>query len=226
MVKKAKNENAGATGFPKEYWDVNYDEPDEMDNIVNAKEHAEYLRALFKLQNIEIQTVVDLGFGLGVLFKEVLKTFKPYRAIGIEPSQYPFDLLKSKKWIKSPEFKLKLINQDILTWAKTTDEKEKFFDLGLCTSVFQYLSDEEIKEVLPLLSKKIRFLYFSVPTNVEYKRQIDDLEFHDQYAIHRTQEDYLKLLRPHFAIVSSRLLESRFHFNDENTLFTDLLFRI
>lgn len=218
--------NSGSSGFPKEYWDVNYEEPDEMDNIVNAKEHAEYLRALFNLQSIEIQSIVDLGFGLGVLFKEILKNFKPYRALGIEPSEYPFKLVQSKKWIHNPEFKLKLLNIDLLTWAKSSNEKDKVFDLGICTSVLQYLSDEEIKEVLPLLSKKIRFLYFSVPTNLEYKRQIEDLEFHDQYAIHRTQEEYLDMIRPHFAIVSSRLLESRVHFNEESTPFSDLLFRI
>ena len=104
-------------------------------------------------------------------------------------------------------------------------KKEKTFDLGLCTSVFQYLSDEELEVVLPVMAKRIRYLYFSVPTNLELKRQVSDLDFKDEYAIHRTREKYLKLLRPHFTFISSRLLESKVHFNEETTHFTDLLFR-
>ena len=39
---KNKEGKLGASGFSKEYWDVNYADPEEMDNIVNAKEHARY----------------------------------------------------------------------------------------------------------------------------------------------------------------------------------------
>lgn len=222
MTKKS----LGALGFPKEYWEVNYEEPEEMDNIVNAKEHAEYMRALFALEYIDISSVIDLGFGLGVLFKEVLKVFKPYMAHGIEPSKHAFDIVSKKKMTSVESTKLKLENIDLVSWAQKKPAKEKVFDLGLCTSVFQYLSDEEIIEILPIMSRRIRYLYFSAPTDKEYKRQIEDLEFHDQYAIHRTQKEYLDLLAPHFTIVSNRLLESKFHFNEESTSFTDLLFRI
>ena len=211
-------------GFAKDYWDTNYAEPEEMDNIVNAKEHAAYIKAILALESIDVSSVIDLGFGLGVLFKEVLKTFKPYRAYGIEPSAHPFSVV-SKKKLAVESTKIKLENIDLVTWAETETKKEITYDLGLCTSVFQYLSDDEMKIVLPVMAKRIRFLYFSVPTNLELQKQISDLEFKDEYAIHRTRESYLKLIGPHFTFVSSRLLESKKHFNETNSPFNDYLFR-
>lgn len=211
-------------GFDKDYWDKNYAEPEEMDNIMNAKEHAAYMKAILQLESVDVSSVIDLGFGLGVLFKEVLRTFKPYRAHGIEPSLHPFELV-SKKKLAVEGTKLSLENIDLLTWAKKDYKKDRTFDLGLCTSVFQYLSDEEINAVLPVMAQRIRFLYFSVPTNLELKRQIEVVEFKDEYAIHRSKEKYLKLIRPHFTFVSSRLLESKVHFDEDSTHFTDLLFR-
>lgn len=211
-------------GFDKTYWDVNYAEPEEMDNIVNAKEHADYMRSILALESVDVSSVIDLGFGLGILFKEVLKTFKPYRAHGIEPSEHAFETV-SKKKMAVESTKLVLENIDLCTWAAKEYKKDKTFDLGLCTSVFQYLSDKEIEEVLPVMARRIRFLYFSVPTNLELKKQIEDLQFKDEYAIHRSREKYLKLIRPHFTFVSSRLLESKVHFDEDSTHFTDLLFR-
>ena len=211
-------------GFGKEYWDKNYAEPEEMDNIMNAKEHAAYMKAILALENVDVSSVIDLGFGLGVLFKEVLKTFKPYRAHGIEPSEHPYSIVAKKK-MAVESTKLTLENTDLVSWAKKEYKKDRTFDLGLCTSVFQYLSDEEIEFVLPIMAQRIRFLYFSVPTNLELKKQVEDLNFKDEYAIHRTREKYLKMIRPHFTFVSSRLLESRVHYDEANTPFTDYLFR-
>ena len=222
---KKKTDKLGASGFGQEYWDVNYADPEEMDNIVNAKEHADYLKAIMGLEYVDISSVIDLGFGLGFLFEEVLKNFIPYRAHGIEPSRYPFDVVTKRKISPVESTKLVLENIDLVSWAKKELKNSKTFDLGLCTSVFQYLSDEEIEIVMPVLAQRIRYLYFSVPTNLELKRQVSDLEFKDEYAIHRTREKYLKLIRPHFTFISSRLLESKIHFDEESTNFTDLLFR-
>lgn len=232
---KKESVRAPKPGFPDEYWTKNYENPEEMDNIVNAKEHARYMKALFELEYIDINSVIDLGFGLGVLFREVVATFKPYRVCGIEPSNHAFEKVKNKKLTSVQSTQVKLLNIDLLTWANKVNDKandklknkikNEFYDLGLCTSVFQYLSDAEIKAVLPVMAQKIRYLYFSVPTDLEYKRQVADHDFKDEYAIHRSKETYLEFLRPHFSIVGSRLLESRVHFNEETSSFTDLLFR-
>jgi hypothetical protein len=98
-------------------------------------------------------------------------------------------------------------------------------DLGICTSVFQYLTDKELKEALPIISKRIKYLHLTVPTDVELGRQVSELEFKDEYAIHRTREQYQKLLKPHFTFVSARVLESKHYFNEDTTAFTDLLYR-
>ena len=72
------------------------------------------------------------------------------------------------------------------------------FDLGICTSIFQYLTDKDLKEIIPILSERIRYLYLTVPTDIELGRQISELDFKDEYAIHRSREKYQRLLKPHF----------------------------
>ncbi|MDO9180915.1 MAG: class I SAM-dependent methyltransferase [Bacteriovorax sp.] len=223
-MKKIK-EATGSLGFSSEYWEVNYADPEEMDNIVNAKEHAAYIKSIFALEAVDISSVIDLGFGLGILFEEVLKTFIPYRAHGIEPSKHAYDLVAKRDIRPAPSTKLVMENIDLVSWANTPMKREKIFDLGLCTSVLQYLSDEELRIVIPALASRVRYLYLSVPTDLELKRQIEEVEFKDEYAIHRTREKYLKFIRPHFTFISSRLLESKIHFDQDTSSFTDLLFR-
>lgn len=212
------------TVFDKTYWDKNYSDPMSMDGIGNAKDHAKYLKSFLNIEHVDISTVIDLGFGYGHLFREMLKTFIPHRAVGIEPSPYIFKKAKPDKWRPVDSTDLKLYEEDLLTWART-DRKNNKFDLGICTSVFQYLTDKELKEVLPVLAQRIKYIYLTVPTNVELGRQVSELEFKDEYAIHRTREQYQKLIRPHFTFVSSRVLESKTYFNEDTTAFTDLLFR-
>ena len=211
--------------FDKSYWDKNYSDPMSMDGIGNAKDHVRYLKAFLEVEHVDISSVIDLGFGYGHLFREMLKAFIPYRAVGIEPSPYVFKKAKLDKLRPVASTDLKLFEEDLLTWCRTDRKKNNHFDLGICTSVFQYLTDKELKEVLPVLSKRIKFLYLTVPTNVELGRQVSELEFKDEYAIHRSREQYQKLIRPHFTFVSSRFLESKHFFNEESTPFTDLLFR-
>lgn len=213
------------TKFDKTYWDKNYSQPMTMDGIGNAKEHVRYLKSFLAVEHVEITSVVDLGFGYGHLFREMLKAFIPYRAVGIEPSPYAFKKAKPDKLRPVESTDLKLYEEDLLTWCRTDRKKNNEFDLGICTSVLQYLTDKEIKEVMPVLSKRIKYLYLTVPTNVELGRQVSELEFKDEYAIHRTREQYQKLIRPYFTFVSSRVLESKHYFDEESTHFTDLLYR-
>lgn len=212
------------TKFDKTYWDKNYSDPMSMDGIGNAKEHTKYLESFLNIEHVDISTVVDLGFGYGHLFREMLKAFKPYRAVGIEPSPFAFKKAKPDKLRPVPSTDLKLFEEDLVTWCRT-NRKENKFDLGICTSVFQYISDKDLKEIIPILAKRIKFLYLTVPTNIELGRQVSELEFKDEYAIHRSREKYQKLLGPHFTFISSRILESKHFFDEESTHFTDLLYR-
>ena len=210
--------------FDKTYWDKNYSDPMSMDGIGNAREHARYLKSFLTIEHVDISTVIDLGFGYGHLFREMLKTFIPHTAVGIEPSSFAFKKAKPDKWRPVESTDLKLYEEDLLTWCRTT-RKNNIFDLGICTSVFQYLSDKDLKEIIPILSKRVKYLYLTVPTDIELNRQIDELDFKDEYAIRRSREKYQRLLRPYFTFVSSRVLESKHFFNEETTHFTDLLYR-
>ena len=212
--------------FDKKYWSTNYANPKDMDCIGNAKAHCRYLKALLDLEHIQITTVIDLGFGLGYLFKQMLKTFLPYYAVGIEPSKHAFDLVSSSKIKMVESMEVKLLNIDLNQWAKTKVAKNSDpYDLAICTSVLQYLSDEDLKKIIPVIAKRCKYLYLTLPTDLELKYQKQELNFHDDYAFHRSQKKYLNLLRPHFTIISSRFLESKHHFDHDNTFFSDLLYR-
>ncbi len=215
----------GAKGFDKKYWDHNYSDIDRMDCIGNAKEHVRYIHSLFSLEFIDINSIIDLGFGLGHLFEELLVKFAPYRAIGIEPSSYAFSQVNQRDICKIQSTKFKLYKESITDWCQKERKGQTLFDLGVCTSVLQYLSDEEIEEIVPILSRRIKYLYLSVPTNKELDRQIEELGNDDHYAYKRSRSKYQKLLRKNFTFISSRLLESRYHFDEKNTHFSDLLFR-
>lgn len=212
------------SGFKKEYWEKNYSDLEHMDGIGNVKEHVGYMKYLLALEFIDVSSVVDFGFGLGHLFEGVLKEFVPYRAYGIEPSEFAYEQVKKRGISPEKTTKLILKKQGLVDWCLYS-EKVNVFDLGVCTSVFQYLSNEEIKLVLPVLASKVRYLYFSVPTDKELKKQVDDLGFFDEFAISRTRNWYQKQLKKYFTFVSSRMLESKAHFDEESTFFTDLLFR-
>jgi len=209
--------------FDEAYWKHNYAEPETMDGIGNARTHAQYVKNYFGLEYVDVSSIVDLGFGYGHLFKEMLKTFKPYKALGIEPSPVAFKKV-SPSWLKpTPSTKLKLKKISLLEWCQTPSKE--VYDLALCTSVFQYIPTEELKIIVPILSRRVKFLYLTVPTNLEAKRQKMDQDFVDPYSIKRTRAFYQKLLKPHFTVISSRILESKHHFTEETTPFTDLLYR-
>ncbi len=223
-MSEKKLENSASEGFSDEYWDVNYSEPDEMDGIGNVDVHVGYIKNLFEFEFIDISSIIDLGFGLGHLFEAFLKEFKPYKAYGIEPSQHPYTKVLERNICPTDSMKFKLEKTDILTWCRA-NKKMKNFDFGICTSVFQYLTNDELEEVVPILAQRVKYLYLTVPTDKELDRQVEDLDFKDEYAIRRSRAYYQDLLSPYFTIISSRVLESKVHFDEESTNFTDLLYR-
>lgn len=215
----------GADGFAENYWKENYAEAETMDGIGNVNSHVAYLKNFFGLEFIDISSVIDFGFGLGHLFEAVMKEFIPYRAYGIEPSRYAFEQVKKRGISPAESTRLTLKPVDLKSWAESQRPKGRWYDLGICTSVFQYLSKEEMEFVLPVMAQKVKYLYFSVPTDKELKRQVEELEFCDRYAYKRSKTTYQRLIKRHFTFVSARVLESKFHFDEDSTALTDLLFR-
>jgi hypothetical protein len=202
--------------FEKEYWQTNYSDLKTIDGIGNVKDHSRYVAAYFNLEGFEVESLIDLGFGMGRLLKEFNRVLKPRRVAGIEPSEFIY------KKMKLPGAKLR--QMDLLSWAQ--DPKEKWvYDLAILNSVLQYIPNKDLKFILPILSRRTRYLYLTVPTEIEYERQSSELSFKDDWAIIRSQKEYLQLLRPHFTFISSRMLESKHFYTPESTPFQDLLFR-
>lgn len=209
--------------FEKDYWEKNYSDLEEMDGVANAREHARYAKSFFDVEYIQIKSVIDLGFGMGEMLKSFTQEFSPYRIAGVEPSQYIYEKFIQKKWHQSVN--ARFFNIDLTAWSESKKKELKNFDLGICTSVFQYLNDEELAKILPVMSKRLRYLYFSAPTSQELKRQREELDFNDEYAIRRSKARYLSLISPHFTFVSARVLESKHFYDATSTELTDLLFR-
>lgn len=210
-------------GFTEDYWKANYSEPETMDGIANKKEHVTYIKSLFALEEIAIGNVIDLGCGLGHMLLEINKRFSLERIEGIEPSGFAFQ--ETKKKIKGDPRCKKIVikNIGLSQWCK--ESCNLIYDLTICMSVFQYLADQEIRKIIPVLAKRTKYLYLTVPTHKELFIQEHDEEFKDEYAIKRSKKTYLDLIRPHFKVVGSRVLESKYHFDDKTSFFTNLLYR-
>jgi len=211
--------------FEADYWKDNYSQPLSMDCIGNAKQHVQYLKSFFELELIDVSSIIDLGFGYGYLFQRMLKTFIPYRARGIEPSRFAYSKATARKLKPVESMKLQLDNISLQDWSEEEDSKKNSFDLGICTSVFQYLPEKELKSLIPVMSRRLKYLYLTLPTDIELDRQIEDLNFKDEYALRRSRDFYRKLLAPHFTNISSKVWESKYHFDEKTTLFSDLLYR-
>jgi trans-aconitate methyltransferase len=210
----------GAKGFSERYWLENYGDIDDMDGIYNARDHSRYLQAIFNLDQIAIASIADFGFGPGYIFAAVLDTFKPYRSLGLEPSPSAFN--KAQKVLQ--RYQPQLLQQDIASWCLDQSQQQRF-DLGICTSVLQYIDDDVIVMVIAALAQRVKYLYLTVPTAAEQQRFVDQHQFVDHYAYSRSREQYKALLSPYFTVVSSRLLESKAFYTDKNSDFTEDLFR-
>jgi len=223
---KEQTNGIGAAGFGEEYWETNYAEPEIMDGIYNARRRAFALKALFDSEYIEVGSMIDLGFGLGHLFRHMVRTFLPYTVVGIEPSSHAFNQLTRESLTEVESIQVSLFRMDLLSWCLAEDKVQTGpYDLGICTSVFQYLSNSEIEQAMPILAQRAKYLYFSVPVTDELRYQREELQFHDQFAVARTQTEYREMLGEHFTIVSNRVLESRVYFDPNTSYFSDMFYR-
>lgn len=225
MDSKQLPQGPGAKGFPPAYWHRYYGDLSIMDGVYNATQHAQYLHSIFALEGVFVGNLVDLGFGLGHLLTEMIEVFMPYAVEGIEPSSHAFHQVRPRQLQRVPSMEVSLYPIDILTWCRDESRHQVTFDLGLCTSVFQYLSDEEIQFCVPILAQRIKYLYFTVPIDIELQYQTDHLDFDDTHAIYRSREAYHRFLTPQFTVVASRILESKVFYDENNSCFNELLYR-
>ena len=186
-----------------------------IDGVHNAKEHARYIKSILNLADVEVTSIADFGFGKGILLREFVKEFKPEQILAIDPSKEAVVNLSRKKWLTKVKHKI----------SQTTIEKfsepknAKSFDLGICNSIFQYIAQEDVIASFEKLSRLCKYLYFAVPTKVDYDYMKKELNFIDPYANSRTKQFYLKALSSYFTIVSYNLLESKVHKKDSGFIY-------
>lgn len=206
---KKKSFGTGKNGkaFESDYWVEIYGNGLDVDGSYNAKQHANYMYALFQLMEIPVYRLADFGFGKAVLLKEFVRTFSPVTVYAVDASMDAYlDLLK-KDWVKkSDKYHIYHANLEDFTLAKL--EKEPV-DLAICNSVIQYLPLEVIPSVLEKLAKYCNYLYFTVPTKTDYTAMRTEMKFSDPYAFERTVKQYRKLVSRDFEIVGYNLLQSK-----------------
>ena len=194
-----------------------YAEDDEsiIDGIDNAKEHAKYLKSVLDLGEIQVTSIGDFGFGKGILLKEIAKEFHPERIIAIDPSKEANDKLKKQNWIKKFTHSVQCTTLEELNESKIKTP----IDLGICNSIFQYIPTKKVSFAFAKLSRLCKYVYFSVPTKVDYDYMKKELDFIDPYANIRDKSFYLKNMSRHFSIVSLNLLESKVHTRESGFLY-------
>ncbi len=189
--------------FDENYWKMY--EPilgASIDGVDNAEEYANYIKSCLDLAEVDVRSIMDFGFGNGILFSKILEKFKSKYSFGIEPSRHIFEISKKNKTFK--KYKT-ILSQDKIQNVRIL----KKFELGICNSVFQYISTPIVPKMFKKISKNIHYLYFTVPTIEDYKIMNEELNFQDEFAIQRSKKFYLESLKPYFRIVSYNLLESK-----------------
>jgi hypothetical protein len=217
--------NVGPFGFEKDYWDKLYKNATHIDGYSNGDAHAAYLKSLMYLDMVVITSIADLGFGLGKLFSSFIEAFEPARVLGIEPSKVAYDGFEASA-LERDGVCVKLMNTDVRSWALRRPDGWTYFDLGVATSIFQYLSNRHLEEVVPILAARFKWLYITIPTTDEYAFMNRQSGFHDPWAYSRSAEYYRSLFGKHFHFIGSRLLESKRAFKTTDSPFTEDLFRI
>jgi SAM-dependent methyltransferase len=200
--------------FSEEYWEKMY--APEKDVIIdgqdNSVQHANYLKSSFDLAGIQIDSIVDIGCGKGILLNAMLKKFSTKHIHAYEPSQFMYEFLKTRKWYFQAKPSIYNLGLQDIQFKRT-------FDLGICNSIFQYIPDSEVSACFKKLASSIRYLYFAVPTTEDYKVMKSDVHFQDKDAKSREKKFYLEKLSPYFSIISMNILESKILVKDSNFTF-------
>ena len=194
--------------FDKKYWSEIYGDGHDVDGTFNARQHAAYIRSLFRLMDINVHSLGDFGFGKGQLLKAIANALEPDRIIAIDPSEEMVNGLRDAAWIKNYEI---AISHSSLENIQLRYLRKEPLDLLILNSVLQYVAMPG--PIMEKLAKITRYIYFSVPTANDYKRMKKELGFEDPYAYKRTRGFYRKIISPGFRFVSWNLVESR-HFQE------------
>lgn len=208
------------SSFENHYWKVIYGSGLDVDGSFNSKEHAKYLHSLFSLMGITVGRMADLGFGKGQLLRSMDHVFRPKEIWALDISRMRVNSLQKSKWFRDRNYVS--VEEGDLVRCPNKALGKKVYDLVILNSVLQYLPQNEIPTVLAWLASHSRFVYITVPTNMDYMAMKKEFDFDDPYANSYSKESLRAWIGKDFEIVSFNLLQSK----KFDPVFREELFRV
>lgn len=156
--------------------------------VITAEEHGHMARFVFefaKWNNLEIQSVLDVGAGIGLWKRWIEKNAKHVEYTGTEVS---------REMCEQHGF----LNHDIARWR---DRKQH--DLIICQGVLQYLPDPDVAPAIANLAAMSRgLLYAEITTRLDLRERCD-ADLTDQNIFIRNGSYYRGILQKHFVQVGA-----------------------
>ena len=174
-----KSQRAGAERFDARYYQKWYSE-DEEDRADIAEHAVRFVLSYVDHMDSSINTVLDLGCGVGLWKDALAKHARKARYTGVEYSAY---LCEKHGWKRG---------------SAVDYAPGRTFDLVVCQGVLQYLDDADCERAIANLARlSRRFLYLEVLTSGDAEHVCDpegtDFEVHVRDA-----RWYAKRLKDHF----------------------------
>jgi len=167
--------------FDQAYYDRFYLSP--KTRVVSADEHGHLARFVFefaKYNGIEIESVLDVGAGIGLWKRWIEKHAKKTKYLGTEVSKVMCD-------------EHGFLQRDIARWR----DREQH-DLIICQGVLQYLPDPDVAPAVANLAAMSRgLLYAEITTRLDLRERTDE-ERTDNNIFVRNGSYYRGILLKHF----------------------------
>lgn len=174
--------------FDQAYYDRFYLSP--KTRVISAEEHARLARFVFdfaKYNGIEIESVLDVGAGIGLWKRWIAKHAKKVQYTGTEVSKV---MCKEHGYL----------NKDIARWRD-----RKTHDLIVCQGVLQYLPDPDVAPAVANLAAMSRgLLYAEITTRLDLRERTDK-DRTDSNIFIRNGSYYKGILQKHFIQVGAGL---------------------
>ncbi|HSC87701.1 MAG TPA: class I SAM-dependent methyltransferase [Polyangiaceae bacterium] len=174
--------------FDEAYYDRFYLSP--KTRVITADEHAHLARFVFEYARwcgVEIQSVLDVGAGVGHWKRWIEKNAKKVEYTGTEVSRAMCE-------------KYGFLQQDIARWRDRNQH-----DLIICQGVLQYLPDPDVAPAIANLAAMSRgFLYAEITTRLDLRERTDS-DRTDQNIYVRNGSYYKGILQKHFLQVGAGL---------------------
>jgi SAM-dependent methyltransferase len=152
MPDRSPDERFGADFYRRYY-------RDPLTRVVTSQEmarRADFVAAFMRHMDLEVRSILDLGCGLGLMRRQLLRRFPGARYTGVEVSPY---LCKRYGWVQG---------------SAASYRPAQPFDLVICHDVLQYLDDSEAEAAMRNFGRICSHaMHFSALTREDWERHCD-----------------------------------------------------